>query len=499
MNYFKTTQSCNTAVTGEPIACRCTFETPIFFCPNIDSPFQLSRQTTCSTICKKTFKNFQNEKLDDISKGLLEEIKDSVYLWNRWREVKFNADGVFWAPTGDCESGKCFWRVANNQIFIQWGNEGLHTVIKKGNNLQGIRFDGEKISASFVRKEETEAVEDLYVVLGVDVDATDNEIKKRYRKLSREIHPDKFDGPPEEKRKVEERFMKVQRAYEILKEDDSRMIYDTGGIEAVEEMEKNKNGQQPRGNDLFSMFFGGMGGQQMQQGQDVTLELKVSLADVYNGRTIEHKFNRRVVCRRCSTINDQNRERCSKCRTKCPGEVKMVQRRMGNMIVQQQEEVPSKERCKMEDALLEVIVEKGMKPGEAIKFPRKGEQTPGILPGDVLVKLVDEGDIRRHLTKGYDRFKRSGNDLKMKKKISLKEALTGFRFDVLHLDKDNERAVHVENDGQIIYPGMIKKIPNEGMPVHNFPSQKGNLLIEFEIAFPKKLSPEQEKAITELF
>lgn len=440
------------------------------------------RRFNCDRMCLKGFEQMDNDK----SYNWLE---NTVWKWNNWRDVKFLEDSVFWAPTPDCEMNNCFWKVREGKIFILWGDDGIHTVqpTKNKRKLVGKRYDGEKLEASFLREEKEEEEEDLYDVLGVDVDSTQDEIRKAYRKLSRDLHPDKIKSDSKLKEETEAKFIKVQEAYEILKDDDTRMVYDTGGLEAIQNIKDPQ--QQQRGMDPFSMFFGGGQAQRSNRGNDISLNMEVSLELLYTGGEATHNFNRRVVCRRCAKITEKNSDRCSKCRVKCPGEVKMVQRRMGNMLVQQQEEQPSKERCTKEDAVLNVQIEKGMTSGDEIKFERKNEQTPGQIPGDVIVKIKQ----RQHKT--FERINK--NDLKTKITVTLKAALTGVDITLTHLDGHEVRIKTDSTD--VIYPKKVLRIKDEGMPFHNFPSQKGILFVEFEIDFPKSLNNEQVQAISQLF
>merc|ERR1719174_2146300 len=157
-----------------------------------------------------------------------------------------------------------------------------------------------------------------------------------YRKLSKDLHPDK--NPSEEARK---KFNDVRDAYELLSSPETKIIYDTGGMEALQE---HKKGQ------------------------------------VQKGDSAEHpvSITRRIVCRGCG--RNPGAEKCKAC-NKCPNEVRTVQRQMGpGFVVQQQEEVKSKEFCKNEATTLHMNIEKGMKDGESITFEMMGEQKPKQIP-----------------------------------------------------------------------------------------------------------------------
>merc|ERR1712050_645463 len=95
------------------------------------------------------------------------------------------------------------------------------------------------------------------------------------------------------------------------------------------------------------------------------------------------------------------------------------------MIMQQQVQVPSKEKCKHEDTKLDVFIEKGMRDGEQLTFPRMAEQRPNMVPGSVIFTLK----VRKH-----PKFERRGDDLHMNMKVSLRESLLGWTQTVRHMD-----------------------------------------------------------------
>ena len=217
--------------------------------------------------------------------------------------------------------------------------------------------------------------EKLAEILGVACDFSPEELRRAYRSASRDAHPDKEGGS-------QAKFTAVARAYEVLGDEDKRILYDTGGLESVKEgIEEDEGGG--GGMDPFSMLFGG--GQQRKRGggkrgQDAHVELAVSLEDMYLGNVVDAAITRRVVCRKCAGRSDG---KCAGC-GRCPNEVRMVQREMRpGMIVQQQEEVHSKEKCKNEETILKAHVERGMGTGAELSFPRMSEQRPGQIPGNV--------------------------------------------------------------------------------------------------------------------
>ena len=322
---------------------------------------------------------------------------------------------------------------------------------------------------------------DPYETLGVDDEATDRQIKRAYRKLSMKYHPDKNKGNAE----AVEKFQTITKAYEILSDGDKKALYDAGGMELVEEGSR----EQPQ--DPFAAFFGGgrrqQGGKRRssKKGKDFQMTMDVSLEDMYNGGERSAQITRRVICRGCGANGKKRHlDRCKACTTKCPNEVRMVQRQMApGFVVQQQEEVPSTEKCKNEPKTLTATIERGVKDGERITFERASEQRPGFIPGDVIMVLKQ----RKHRL-----FERRGDDLYHKITISLKQALTGFKRTLKHLDGHK---VEIDTFGTVVHYGEVRKFPGEGMPVHNFPSQFGDLHVEFRVDFPRQLN---EKQIEEL-
>lgn len=321
---------------------------------------------------------------------------------------------------------------------------------------------------------------DLYDVLGVDEDADASEIKKAFRTLSLKYHPDKNPGQ-------EKLFQSVSRAYEILSDEELKYVYDFNGMAGVKEHEdRKKAGDQ--GHDPFAMFFGG-GQQRQNKGPNAQVEMQVTLEQIYNGGKQTARITRRIVCRGCSDDNSKakTKDRCKKCPQRCPPEVRLVQRQHGHMIFQQQEQVQSKHHCKNEDKDLEVTLEKGVGDGAQITFPYASEQRPGQVPGDVIVVLKQK---KHHL------FERRDNHLHVTLKISLKEALTGFNKEVPHLDG---RQIPIKvAPGNIIYPFQTMVITGEGMPVHEVPSQFGDLHVTFEVVFPRSLTEDQRNKLKEL-
>ncbi|CAN2389374.1 ATPase activator activity [Pristimantis euphronides] len=342
----------------------------------------------------------------------------------------------------------------------------------------------------------------LYDLLGVQPGASENELKKAYRKLAKEYHPDKNPN-------AGDKFKEISFAYEVLSNPEKRELYDRYGEQGLRE------GSGGSGmDDIFSHIFGGglfgfMGGQSRsrngrRRGEDMMHPLKVSLEDLYNGKTTKLQLSKNVLCSSCSGQGGKTGavQKCTACRGRG---VRIMIRQLAPGMVQQMQSVCSdcngegevineKDRCKKcegkkvikEVKILEVHVDKGMKHGQRITFAGEADQAPGVEPGDIVLVLQE---------KENESFQRDGNDLHMIHKIGLVEALCGFQFTFKHLD--GRQIVVKYPPGKVIEPGSVRVVRGEGMPQYRNPFEKGDLFIKFEVQFPENnwINPEK---LTEL-
>ncbi|KAG1054630.1 hypothetical protein G6F43_003359 [Rhizopus delemar] len=329
-----------------------------------------------------------------------------------------------------------------------------------------------------------------YDILEVEVTATDNEIKKAYRKLAMKYHPDK--NPDEG-----ERFKEISHAYEILSDPDTRATYDQYGEEgpgggdggfgmSADELFANLFGGGFGGGD----FYGGPPPRRPRKGETMKYPLSVRLEDLYMGKHTKLALEKNVICSNCDGKGGKTgaTRKCGSCQGRG---FKVAMRQVGMGMIQQMQ-VPcedcghtgeiAKDRCKkckgkkvtVEKKFLDIFIEKGMGNGQKIVQKGEGDQEPGIEPGDVIIVLNQ---------KEHDVFERKGADLLCKVKISLTEALCGFdKVLITHLDG---RGIQVKNlPGNVIKPGMVKRVPNEGMPTYKHPDNRGDLYIQFDVEFP---------------
>jgi len=303
----------------------------------------------------------------------------------------------------------------------------------------------------------------LYETLGVEKDAEAKDIKKAYRKLAVKHHPDKGGD--------EQKFKEISAAYEVLSDPEKRSKYDKYGLEGLED----GGGGGRSADDIFSMFFPGGGRRRgPRKGESINHPIKVSLEDLYNGKTVKLAINRQVIVGEAVMCDD------------CDGQGVVLELRQIalGMVQQVQRKCVSctdgyKCRTKKERKVLEVHVEKGMKNGQKISFRGMADEKPNMEPGDINF-VVQE--------KEHELFKRKGADLLITKTLSLNEALTGFEWTVPHLDK---RTIVIKSrPGEVIKAEadggqpFVKIVRGEGMPSKGNPFVKGDLYVLFRVEFP---------------
>ncbi|XP_070700295.1 dnaJ homolog subfamily B member 13 [Pempheris klunzingeri] len=304
---------------------------------------------------------------------------------------------------------------------------------------------------------------DYYETLEINRNATNADIKKAYRRLALKFHPssNRESGSAE-------RFSELAEAYDVLSDPRKKATYDKFGEEGL------KGGIPPElgssgawsskyvfhGNPekTFREFFGGdnpfadfytndaplqFGGLQpgvvKTQDSHIERDLHLSLDDLFHGCTKKIKISRRVMNEDGYTSS-------------------------------------------IKDKILTIDVKPGWKEGTRVIFPKEGDQGPNSIPADIVL-IVRQ--------RSHPLFVRQHDDLIYKAQISLEMALTGLSVDVQTLDG---RLLTIPiND--IVHPAYKKVVTGEGMPLSQAPSQRGNLIITFDIQFPERLSAERKHLI----
>lgn len=320
----------------------------------------------------------------------------------------------------------------------------------------------------------------FYELLGVSKTASCDEIKKAYRRLAIKKHPDKGGDPKE--------FAELTHAAEILTDPDKRQVYDRYGEEGI------KSGMQDSSNnvsDIFDLLMGrgGRSREGPKRTPDTAFSLKVSLEEVYSGKTSKVAITRDRVCSGCNGKGGTNVKTCSSCKGK--GAVVRVMQ-MGPGMYSQSEGpcdacegrgqiIEARGRCTAckgnrvvkERKTIEIYVDKGVPSKHVYTFHGESDEAPGVSAGDLLVSI----EVKEH-----EVFQRKGADLYLEKKITLAEALTGYRFAVRHLDGTDK--LIVARPGDIVKTGDLRTVEELGLPVFRSPFKHGNLFISFDVEFP---------------
>ncbi len=345
---------------------------------------------------------------------------------------------------------------------------------------------------------------DPYEVLGVSRQASDQEIKKTFRKLARELHPDVNSHDPE----AEEKFKAAAEAYEILSDPERRSVYDRYGHEGLSSSGFHSTFQGFGSfGDIFDAFFGGgdpfgsgRGRQGAVQGGDVAVQAEVSLHDAARGTTVQVEYERVGMCEHCKGNGAEPGTPIDTCgRCDGTGELRTVARTAFGQIVRSQvcdvcmgdgktAQVPCEE-CggrgrKAVRTQLEVTVPAGIADDQRIRLTGHGHAGErGGPAGDLYVLVRVRPD---------ERFVREGNDLITVVDVSAPDAALGTTVKVATLDGEEE--VEVAPGTQ---PGELITLKGRGMPALQR-GRTGDQIVVVNVVVPRNLSAEQRDMLERL-
>ena len=338
---------------------------------------------------------------------------------------------------------------------------------------------------------------DHYSVLGVDRDASFDEIKKVYRRLAREYHPDVNPDP-----KASEKFKEITTAYEVLSDPDKRQRYDLGG----DPFSSGGFGGAGFGfGDIMDAFFGGGASQRgprtrMRAGQDALIRVEVDLAEACFGCSRELSVETAVVCEKCSGSGSANGAKpkiCEICKGR--GEVQHVTRSIigqvmtskpcnscqgyGTVITNPCPECSSEGRVRSKKTI-PVEIPAGVETGNRIQLSGAGEVGPGGGPaGDLYIEIIE---------RPHEFLIRDGNDLHMSIEIPMTSAALGATVKIETLDGEKELDIKpgiISGQTVILKDLGITKLRGHG---------RGDLIIHVEVITPNKLNKEQEELLIKL-
>ncbi|KAJ3273357.1 DnaJ- protein scj1 [Terramyces sp. JEL0728] len=324
-----------------------------------------------------------------------------------------------------------------------------------------------------------------YKILGVSKSASKKEIKKNYRDKSKLYHPDKNKDPA-----ANEKFVELAEAYEVLSDDEKRRIYDQYGKEGL------KNGGQQFHNpfDIFSQFGGGHRfNRQEKKGHSISIELSVTLEELYLGKSVDIEINKQIICPICRGSGAKSDEHVKTC-TKCNGQGFVIQRQQIAPGFYQQvqsqcsacggrgKKITHKcpacggHKVKRGSTQLTIAIERGMADGATIEFEGESDESPDYSSGDLKVTLVQEP---------HKYFTRKESNLYLVHLLTLKEALLGFSTKIKHLDETEFELKRAA----ITQDGFVDTIKGKGMP--DKWGAFGDLFVEYQVVLPQKLTDAQ--------
>jgi molecular chaperone DnaJ len=351
---------------------------------------------------------------------------------------------------------------------------------------------------------------DPYEVLGVARDADETQIKKAFRKLARELHPDVNRHDPD----AEEKFKEAAEAYEILNDAERRATYDRYGHDGLRSGGFSPNFEGFGSiSDLFDAFFGGAGGGIFgggfgggaatgpTQGRDIAVHADITLAEAASGTSVELSFEAIESCEVCHGNGAKPGTPIVTCeRCGGAGVLQQVTRSPFGQVMRQtacdvcggEGKIPSEpcERCEgrgreVRRRTLRVDVPEGIADGQRIRLSGRGHAGErGGPPGDLYVLVRIAAD---------ERFLRDGDDLVTVLDVSAPHAALGATFNAPSLDGDVEVRV-----GAGTQPGEVIVMRGHGMPRLRRPGRRGDLRVVVNVVVPRKLSREQRKLAEKL-
>jgi molecular chaperone DnaJ len=351
---------------------------------------------------------------------------------------------------------------------------------------------------------------DYYEILGIQRNATKEEIKNAYRKLALQYHPDRNKSPD-----AEERFKEISEAYAVLSDDEKRRTYDLYGRAGIGDRYTPEDIF--RGVDfedifrdlgfgfssIFEQFFGrgGWGWGAPQRGYDLQYDLEIDLEEAASGLEREIRVQRVEECQTCGGGGAKPGTGLKQCPT-CQGSGQVRQRQSVGQGLFTVTQITTCDRCAGKGRIIEVPcteckgtgqvrrsrrisvkIPQGIEDGATLKVRGEGDTGPGgVLPGDLYVTV----HVRPHAV-----FQRRGDDLICEVPISFTQAALGSRITAPSLDGKIELKIPPGTQ-----PGTLFKIKGKGMPRIGS-SGRGDEYVKVNLKVPTRLSKRQRELLIE--
>lgn len=369
---------------------------------------------------------------------------------------------------------------------------------------------------------------DYYKILGINKGSSEEEIKKAFRKLAHQYHPDKGGD--------EKKFKEINEAYQVLSNKEKRSQYDRFG-----RVFSAGGGSPPDGragayggdggpfgdfqggwpfgdikvdfdssgfsdiNDVFDAFFEGMGVKQKrrtyERGTDIQVAQEITLEETYKGVEKEIKYKVLIRCQKCNSIGHDPKAgfaQCSKCGGR--GEIKESSRSFFGNFVQVKAcpacfgagQIPNKvcETCRGSgrvagDRSAKIEIRKGIQDGQIIKIKSAGEAGErGATEGDLYIRIK---------VKAHHIFQRYGDDLLIRKEMKMTDILLGKKVEIPTI---SGKKLHIEVPADFNIKNNLR-VSGEGMP-HFGSFGSGDLIVELQIKTPKKLNNKLKNILEDL-
>lgn len=334
---------------------------------------------------------------------------------------------------------------------------------------------------------------DLYEILGVDRSASDDVIKKAYRKLAMKYHPDKTAGNKE----LEEKFKEIAEAYEVLSDEGRRQRYDKYGTVKgpafAEESFEDLRAQ-------FQQHFGAhtQQKQQIRQGTSIAYYLVLTLEEVFSGTRKKIQYLKQVVCKSCNGNGSKYGKSIRNCSV-CLG-AGTVTRNIGpfqipepcphcegrGMFVTEICDTCNGEGCSSTTKEIEVNVPAGISEGSKIRFPGFGNDAMAErgIPGDLYVIIQEQP---------HSLFERHDQSIVYKLNLSFPDLVLGAKVEIPTLD--SPVTFEVSPNTPI---GKVLRLKGRGLPSINNPSSAGDMLVVIGVAIPEQVSEDDKKLLEKL-
>ena len=326
---------------------------------------------------------------------------------------------------------------------------------------------------------------DYYKILEVERNATENDIKKSYRRLSKQYHP---DVNPDNK-EAEEKFKDIAEAYSILSDKEKKTNYDRFG---TADGRTNPFGGMDMNMNDFASFFNGQN--RRRKGTDIRLNVKISLEEVFEGVHKKIKYRKSNKCNTCNSTGGETTQ-CNSCGGS--GMVSQVQNTpfgaisnvttcpscsgLGEMVIKKCE------TCfglgtNAGEVEFEFDIPRGIMDGESFRVNGMGNSVRKGIDGDLILNIIETP---------HDKYRRAGNDIHQRVSLEYKDLVLG--NDDIQVDTLEGKIKFKIKEGTKV--GSMLRIPNRGLVRKN---EKGDMLIEVWLDIPENVSEEEKEKIKNL-